>query len=62
MHRRIRQWWLKRRIARVAEQLDGIEHARNTLAYHERLFIAEASRLRSELLNLDIRSRRAPRP
>jgi hypothetical protein len=59
MKRLIRRWWLDRRIAIIARQLNDIQAARKTLDHHEPLFVREAWRLRGQRLILDIRSRHA---
>jgi hypothetical protein len=55
----IRYLFLRRRLASVAAHLESIPKERAMLEHSERFYLRQAAELRLQLLNLQIRARRA---
>jgi hypothetical protein len=59
MRRLIKRWLLRHKLVTLASHLEGIRRERAMLEHAERHYLKESTALHAELLNLDIRRRRA---
>ncbi|KVK98628.1 hypothetical protein [Burkholderia ubonensis] len=55
----IRYLFLRHQLANVASHLEAVQKERSMLEHSERFYLRQAADLRLQLLNLEIRARRA---